>query len=164
MKSTGEVMGIDREVGMAFAKSQLAAGQEIPLAGSVFLSVRDADKEAILPLARELVALGFDLVATKGTAAFLQERDVPCSRVYKISEGRPHIKDKIENGEIAWIVNTSLGTRTTEDSYIIRRCALDYHLPYTTTVAGAQAMLQAIAHRRENELDVQAIQDYYATM
>ncbi len=164
MKSTGEVMGIDREVGMAFAKSQLAAGQEIPLAGSVFLSVRDADKEAILPIASDLVALGFDLVATKGTAAFLQERDVPCSRVYKISEGRPHIKDKIENGEIAWIVNTSLGTRTTEDSYIIRRCALDYHLPYTTTVAGAQAMLQAIAHRRENELDVQAIQDYYATM
>ncbi len=163
MKSTGEVMGIDREMGMAFAKSQMAAGQEIPLEGTVFLSVRDADKEAILPVARELAALGFELVATRGTAAFLQERGVPCARVYKISEGRPHIKDKIENNEIAWIVNTSLGTRTTEDSYIIRRCALDYRLPYTTTVAGAQAMLQAIAHRRRTGLEVQAIQEYYAT-
>ncbi len=164
MKSTGEVMGIDREVGMAFAKSQMAAGQDIPLDGTVFLSVRDADKQAILPIARELVRLGFDLIATKGTAAFLQEHDVPCTRVFKISEGRPHVKDKIENNEIAWIVNTSLGTRTTEDSYIIRRCALDFHLPYTTTVAGAQAMLQAIANRLAAELEVQAIQDYYASI
>ncbi len=161
MKSTGEVMGIDNELGLAFAKSQLAAGQKIPTSGNVLLSVRHPDKPAIVPIARQLVTLGFNLLATKGTAKVLLENNIPCSSVNKISEGRPHIKDKIQDHEIQWIVNTSLGTRTTEDSYIIRRCALDYHLPYTTTLAGAHAMVGAIAAFRKEGLSVKALQEYH---
>ncbi|MEW6429455.1 MAG: carbamoyl-phosphate synthase large subunit [Thermodesulfobacteriota bacterium] len=164
MKSTGEVMGIDTEPGLAFAKSQLAAGQKIPLAGNVLLSVRHADKPAIVPIARELVRLGFSLLATRGTARVLADNGIPCAPVHKVSEGRPHIKDKIQDREIQWIVNTSQGTRTTEDSYIIRRAALDYHLPYTTTITGAKAMVMAIASVQKKETGVQAIQEYYAAM
>jgi len=161
MKSTGEVMGIDNDLGLAFAKSQLAAGQKIPTSGNVLLSVRHPDKPAIVPIARQLVDLGFTLLATKGTAAVLLENNIPCTKVNKISEGRPHIKDKIQDKEIQWIVNTSMGTRTTEDSYIIRRSALDYHLPYTTTLAGAVAMVGAIAAFRQQGLTVKALQEYH---
>jgi carbamoyl-phosphate synthase large subunit len=161
MKSTGEVMGIDNDLGLAFAKSQLAAGQKIPTSGNVLLSVRHPDKPAIVPIARQLVDLGFSLLATKGTAAVLRENNIPCTKVNKISEGRPHIKDKIQDKEIQWIVNTSMGTRTTEDSYIIRRSALDYHLPYTTTLAGAVAMVGAIAAFRQQGLTVKALQEYH---
>ncbi|MFO7605689.1 MAG: carbamoyl-phosphate synthase large subunit [Desulfurivibrionaceae bacterium] len=161
MKSTGEVMGLDDSVGIAFAKSQLAAGQKIPEQGTVFISVRDMDKPAIVPIARELIEMGFSVVATGGTATYLAEQNLECARINKISEGRPHIHDKIHDKEIQWIVNTSMGTRTTEDSYIIRRAALDFHLPYTTTIAGAQAMTMAIAAVREADLEVKAVQEYF---
>ncbi|MDF1577021.1 MAG: carbamoyl-phosphate synthase large subunit [Desulfobulbales bacterium] len=161
MKSTGEVMGLDDSVGIAFAKSQLAAGQKIPEQGTVFISVRDMDKPAIVPIARELIEMGFSVVATGGTAAYLAEQNLACTKINKISEGRPHIHDKIRDKEIQWIVNTSMGTRTTEDSYIIRRAALDFHLPYTTTIAGAQAMTMAIAAVREADLEVKAVQEYF---
>ncbi|MDT8334888.1 MAG: carbamoyl-phosphate synthase large subunit [Desulfurivibrionaceae bacterium] len=161
MKSTGEVMGLDDSVGIAFAKSQLAAGQKIPEQGTVFISVRDMDKPAIVPVARELIEMGFSVVATGGTAAYLAEQNLACTKINKISEGRPHIHDKIRDKEIQWIVNTSMGTRTTEDSYIIRRAALDFHLPYTTTIAGAQAMTMAIAAVREADLEVKAVQEYF---
>ncbi|MFN2369019.1 MAG: carbamoyl-phosphate synthase large subunit [Desulfurivibrionaceae bacterium] len=161
MKSTGEVMGLDDSVGIAFAKSQLAAGQKIPEQGTVFISVRDMDKPAIVPIARELIEMGFSVVATGGTATYLAEQNLECARTNKISEGRPHIHDKIHDKEIHWIVNTSMGTRTTEDSYIIRRAALDFHLPYTTTIAGAQAMTMAIAAVREADLKVKAVQEYF---
>jgi len=103
----------------------------------------------------------FNILATHGTAKVLTENGIPCTMVNKVSEGRPHLLDKIRDHQIQWIINTSMGTRTTEDSYIIRRSALDYHLPYTTTVAGAIAMVQAMAAIRERPLEVKAVQDYY---
>jgi len=161
MKSTGEVMGIDDSFGLAFAKSQFAAGQPIPTGGTVLISVRHPDKPAIVPVAEKLIQLGFNLLATKGTATVLAENGITCAVVNKVSEGRPNLVDKIRDHQIQWIINTSMGTRTTEDSYIIRRSALDYHLPYTTTVAGAIAMVQAMAAIRERPLEVKAVQDYY---
>ena len=163
MKSTGEVMGLDDSVGIAFAKSQLAAGQKIPEKGNVFISVRDMDKPSILPIVRQLIELGFNILATSGTAGFLSEQRLACTQVNKISEGRPHIHDKINDDEIQWIVNTSMGNRTTEDSYIIRRAALDFHLPYTTTIAGAEAMTMAIAATRESEMKVKSVQEYFTS-
>ena len=161
MKSTGEVMGIDDTVGIAFAKAQIAAGQAIPDKGTVLISVRNADKPVVLTIARQLTELGFNLVATKGTATYLAKHDVPCERVFKISEGRPHILDKIQNKKIQWIINTSMGTRTTEDSYYIRRAALDYRLPYSTTTAGAEFMVKAIMALREKTIEVKALQNYF---
>ncbi len=161
MKSTGEVMGIDSSVGIAFAKSQLAAGQQLPAKGNVLISVRDADKAAVLPLAQRLLSLGFSILATSGTAAFLSEHNVDCSMVNKISQGRPHILDKVQDKQIQWIINTSLGSRTTEDSYSIRRSALDYHLPYSTTISGALSMVRALETLREKEIQVKAIQEYF---
>ena len=158
MKSTGEVMGIDDNLGLAIAKSQLAAGSKVPLAGNVFISVRDGDKAAMLPVARELVHLDFTIYATVGTAACLEEAGIPCQLINKISQGRPHILDKIRDGEIAWIVNTSLGKRTTEDSYSIRRAALDYHIPYTTTVSGAAALVKGMRELQQRRLEVQPVQ------
>jgi carbamoyl-phosphate synthase large subunit len=163
MKSTGEVMGLDDRLGLAFAKSQLAAGQKIPTGGTVFISVRHGDKPVVLPVARKLVELGFSIVATKGTARHLQENGVGCTQVHKVSEGRPHILDKIQDKAIQWIINTSLGTRTTEDSFSIRRAALSHHLPYTTTTAGAVSMAKAIATLRQQDLEVKAVQDYFSS-
>lgn len=161
MKSTGEVMGLDRSFGLAFAKSQVAAGQRIPDKGTVLFSMRNADKPAILPVAKQLAQLGFSIMGTKGTAEFLNNNGVTCSKINKISEGRPHILDKIQDHAIQWIVNTSMGTRTTEDSYTIRRAALDYHLPYTTTTAGAESMAGAIATLREQSMEVKSVQEYF---
>jgi carbamoyl-phosphate synthase large subunit len=154
-------MGLDDSVGIAFAKSQLAAGQKIPTSGNVFISVKHPDKPAIVPVARRLVELGFNILATRGTAQHLSDQGLACTPINKISEGRPHIHDKIQDKEVQWIINTSMGTRTTEDSYIIRRAALNFHLPYTTTVAGANAMVQAISATINTDLKVKAVQDYF---
>ncbi len=161
MKSTGEVMGIDDSLGLAFAKSQYAAGQPVPLEGTVLISVHGNHKQALLPVAKELVELGFNIMATKGTARVLKEHDVPCERVYKISEGRPHIMDKIQDKGIQWIINTSMGTRTKEDSFTIRRSALNFHLPYSTTIAGAISMSKAIATLKKQDTEVKSIQEYF---
>jgi carbamoyl-phosphate synthase large subunit len=158
MKSTGEVMGIDDNLGLAIAKAHLAAGSTLPLAGTVFISVRDGDKDAVLPIAKKLVELNFSVVATAGTAEFLQQHKVECEYVNKISQGRPHILDKVQDNQIAWIVNTSLGKRTTEDAYRIRRAALDFHIPYTTTITGAAAVVKAMQSVKENEIGVQPVQ------
>jgi carbamoyl-phosphate synthase large subunit len=119
------------------------------------------DKPAVAPIARELIGMGFKILASSGTATYLAAQNLACTRINKISEGRPHIHDKINDKEIQWIINTSMGNRTTEDSYIIRRAALYYHLPYTTTIAGAQAMTMAIAATRQAELSVKALQEYF---
>ncbi len=161
MKSTGEVMGLDSSLGIAFAKSQLAAGQKLPVRGNALISVRDADKGAILPLAKRLLDLGFSILATSGTASYLTEHGVACTMVNKISQGRPHLLDKVQDNQIQWIINTSMGSRTTEDSYTIRRSALDYHLPYTTTISGALSMVRALETVREREIQVRAIQEYF---
>jgi len=158
MKSTGEVMGIDDNLGLAIAKSQLAAGSKVPLSGNVFISVRDSDKKTIVAVAKELVELNFTLLATTGTAACLRGAGVPCQLVNKISQGRPHILDKIRDGEISWIINTSLGKRTTEDSYSIRRAALDYHIPYNTTASGAGALVKGMREMQSKLPGVQPVQ------
>lgn len=158
MKSTGEVMGIDDDLGLALAKGQLAAGSVLPLSGTVFISVRDSDKKTILAPARMLVDMDFTIVASHGTAEFLQSHDIPCEQVNKISQGRPHILDKMQDNDVAWVVNTSMGRRTTADSYTIRRASLELHVPYTTTATGAVAVVMAIKAMREKEIGVQPVQ------
>jgi carbamoyl-phosphate synthase large subunit len=160
MKSTGEVMGIDDNLGHAIAKAHLAVDFTLPTAGNVFISVRDGDKAAIIGVARALEELGFTVFATAGTAHALREEGITCTPINKISEGRPHILDKILDKEIAWIVNTSHGKRTTEDSYTIRRAAIDLHIPYTTTANGAQAMVIGMRAIKERELRVTPVQKF----
>ena len=164
MKSTGEVMGIDDNLGLALAKSQQAAGQKVPKSGCVFISVRRSDKENIVPVAQDLIKMGFSILATHGTADKLAEHGLSCERVNKISQGRPHILDKLKDGQVQWIVNTSSGSRTTEDSYFIRRAALNYHIPYTTTASGAVSMTQAIAALAEKEIGVKTVQEFSAAL
>ncbi|MBW6520286.1 MAG: carbamoyl-phosphate synthase large subunit [Desulfoarculaceae bacterium] len=158
MKSTGEVMGIDDNLGLALAKAQLASGVTLPSSGTVFISVRDGDKEGILEAARQLVEMDFTLLATRGTASYLAHHGVACAQVNKISEGRPHILDKLKDRQVAWVVNTSLGRRTTEDSYLIRRAALELRIPYTTTKSGAVSVVMAMQALRISTLGVQPIQ------
>ncbi len=160
MKSTGEVMGLDRSFEIAFAKSQLASGTRLPQAGQVFISVRNSDKDALLEPARELVALGFEIVATRGTASFLEENGVPAKRVNKVLEGRPHIVDAMKNGEIALMFNTTEGSKSIADSFEIRRSALTLKIPYYTTTAGAEAAVKAIAALRLGQLEVAPLQSY----
>jgi carbamoyl-phosphate synthase large subunit len=158
MKSTGEVMGIDDDLGLALAKGQLAAGSTLPTGGTVFISLRDNDKKTIIAPANTLVEMGFDIVATNGTAKFLKSHDIPCDPVNKISQGRPHIMDKMQDNQIVWVVNTSMGRRATEDSYSIRRSSLELHVPYTTTATGAVAVVMAMKAMREKEIGVQPVQ------
>lgn len=160
MKSTGEVMGIDDNLGLAIGKAHLAAGASLPDSGSVFISVRDNDKPSIVPAARALKELGFTIFATSGTALFLQESNIDCQQINKISQGRPHILDKIQDRDVVWIVNTSLGKRTTEDSYQIRRAAIDLHIPYTTTTNGAAALVSAMKEMRELPIGVKPVQKF----
>ena len=144
MQSTGEVMGVGRTFGEAFAKALLATGDELPAHGTVFVSVRDGDKQDTVGVSRDLHRLGYHLVATRGTAHALEAAGVRCRTVNKVLEGRPHIVDMLKNGEIDMIVNTTEGSRAIADSYTIRRSALQYRVPYFTTVAGARALVEAI--------------------
>ncbi|WP_140908753.1 carbamoyl-phosphate synthase large subunit [Cognatiluteimonas lumbrici] len=147
MRSTGEVMGVGRSFGAAFARAEEAASIRAPSAGKVFVSVRDPDKQRVLPVARDLIARGNTLVATRGTAAFLQANGLACEVVNKVIEGRPHIVDLIKNGEIAYIVNTTEGRQAIADSFSIRREALQARVTYSTTVAGAKALLHSLDFR-----------------
>ena len=144
MQSTGEVMGIGRTFGEAFAKALLAAGDELPAQGTVFVSVRDGDKHDTVEVSRDLRRLGYDIVATRGTARALDAAGVRCRTVNKVLEGRPHVVDMLKNGEIDMIVNTTEGSQAIADSYTIRRTALQYRVPYFTTMAGARALVEAI--------------------
>jgi carbamoyl-phosphate synthase large subunit len=147
MRSTGEVMGVGRSFGAAFARAHEAANIAQPVPGKAFLSVRDADKERLLAVATDLVRRGFSLVATGGTAAFLNARGVGCERINKVLEGRPHIVDLIKNGEIVFIVNTTEGKQAIADSFSIRREALQHRVLYSTTIAGARALLHSLDYR-----------------
>ncbi|MBF0480818.1 MAG: carbamoyl-phosphate synthase large subunit [Desulfovibrionaceae bacterium] len=162
MRSTGEVMGLDVSFGLAFMKSQLAAGQRLPLSGTVFISVNDQDKQAVLPAVEILRDCGFTITATKGTAAFLSSHGVPAKTVLKVFEGRPHVVDMIKNREIDLVINTALGKTTVRDSMTIRQTTLLYNIPYTTTVAGAKAMAQAVKEMIASGLEVKSLQEYYA--
>ena len=162
MKSTGEVMGIDADFPMAFAKAQLAAGTVLPMAGTVFLSVKDSDKPVILEAARELVAMGFNLIATDGTAKYLEGEGIAVARVNKVQQGRPHIVDRIKDGEVALIVNTTEGVQSLKDSASIRASALYGKIPYYTTASASVAATQAIAALAARPLEVRSLQSYYS--
>jgi carbamoyl-phosphate synthase large subunit len=162
MKSTGEVMGAGASFGHAFAKAWLGAGHKLPLAGAAFLSVHDQDKPALLPVARRLAELGFELVATAGTAAYLRAAGLTVRLALKVHEGRPHIGDQLINGEIALIVNTPLGRESHEDDTVIRRTALRYDIPCITTLSGAMAAAEGIAALRREGLSVASLQELHA--
>lgn len=161
MKSTGEVMGIDHDFGTAFAKAQLAAGTILPLQGSVFISVRDGDKPALVDAARRLIAMGFEVVGTTGTARFFEEHGIKVTRVNKVMEGRPHVVDAMKNGAIQLVFNTSEGAASIRDSFDLRRTALMNKIPYFTTVAGAKAAVRAIEALRAGSLAVEPLQAYF---
>jgi len=162
MKSTGEVMGIDSDFATAFAKSQLGAGTKIPQEGVAFVSVKDSDKAQILPGVQQLVELGFRVVATGGTQRYLADAGLPVEQVNKVAEGRPHIVDKIVDGDIALIFNTTEGWQSLKDSQSIRASALGAKVPYFTTAAASRAIAQAIAAMRSSHLEVRSLQDYYS--
>jgi carbamoyl-phosphate synthase large subunit len=161
MKSTGEVMGLDRNFGMAFAKAQAGAGGVLPRKGQVFLSVRDADKAALPPIAATLTALGFTLCATRGTAQSLDMAGIAVRVVNKVLEGRPHVVDHLQNGDIALVINTVGDKQSQIDSYSLRRTALEVRIPYYTTIAGARAAVTAIEALQREGLGVTALQDYH---
>lgn len=158
MKSTGESIGIDENFGLAFYKSQLSAGMDLPKEGKVFITVRDQDKKKIQPIAEKIHELGFDIVATRGTANSIL--GVPVERVKKVSQGTPNIKEAILNNEIDLIINTPSGKQASEDGYEIRRLAIELGIPYVTTLAGARAALNAIQAIKENEIGVKSLNDY----
>jgi carbamoyl-phosphate synthase large subunit len=160
MKSTGEVMGIDRNFAMAFAKAELAASSDLPTAGCVFISVRDEDKPQLEPIVRGLTGLGFSLIATRGTARHIEKFGVPCQIVSKVLEGSPHVVDAMRAGKVAMVINTP-DAHGTEDSFSIRRTALEMRLPYFTTMAGAKAAVEGIRALKLERFEVHALQDYH---
>jgi len=160
MKSTGEVMGLDRNFALAFAKSQLGAGVTLPLGGTVFISVKDRDKATLIPTAQKLVDMGFRLLATSGTARFLKEKGLPVDTVNKVVEGQPHIVDAMINGDVQLVFNTTEGAQALADSFSLRRTALTYNIPYYTTVAGARAAVESIAALKNGSLEVAPLQSY----
>ncbi|PPC99748.1 MAG: carbamoyl phosphate synthase large subunit [Hyphomicrobium sp.] len=160
MRSTGEVMGIDRDFAMAFAKSQMGAGQKLPDSGAVFVSVKESDKSRIVSPVRELAAMGFKVIATRGTKRFLEQNGIACDAINKVLEGRPHVVDAIKNGDIALVFNTTEGSKALSDSKDIRRSALHHHVPYYTTLAGAVAVTRAIKALKSDTLQVAPLQGF----
>jgi carbamoyl-phosphate synthase large subunit len=162
MRSTGEVMGIDRSFEVAFAKSQLGGGTRVPRKGTVFVSVREGDKSRILEAVRLLSSLGFKVMATSGTARFLVDSGVPAEKVNKVLEGRPHIVDAITNGDIQLVFNTTEGPQALADSRSLRRAALLHKVPYYTTLSGAVAAAQGIRAYLGGDLEVRTLQSYFS--
>jgi carbamoyl-phosphate synthase large subunit len=161
MRSTGEVIGLDRSFDMAFAKAQLGAGSKVPVKGVVFVSVRDADKPRIVPTMRILANLGFRIVATGGTLRLLQEEGIPAHRINKVLEGRPHVVDAIKNGEVQLVFNTTDGPKALDDSRSLRRAALLHKVPYYTTLSGAIAAAEGIKAYSDGDLEVRSLQSYF---
>ncbi|HEY2124829.1 MAG TPA: carbamoyl-phosphate synthase large subunit, partial [Chthoniobacterales bacterium] len=162
MKSTGEVMGMDADLGLAYAKSQMAAPPPLPKTGNVFVSVKDSDKEAIVPVVREFVRLGFGVIATSGTAAALTKARIKVTKVYKLREGRPNVLDRVKNGDINFIINTPSGKIPREDEVMIRNAALAKKIPIMTTVRAAQASANGIRSLQTNKVQVRSLQEYHA--
>lgn len=161
MKSTGEVMGIDRSFGIAFAKSQISTNQVFPTSGSVFISVNDEDKDAIIDIAKKLSQLGFNIISTRGTGDTLEEKGIKCHKVLKIREGRPNVLDMIKNGEIDLIINTPEGRIARSDGYYLRTAAVLHNVPSVTTISGASALVQGIQEMKSNsKVKVKPIQEY----
>jgi len=160
MKSTGEVMGIGATFAEAYAKAQLGAGVKLPASGKVFISVKDGDKKHIVTTAKRLYDQGFELVATRGTATYLQEKGIAVQVVNKVLEGRPHIVDAIKNNEICMVINTTHGAQAVADSYSIRRNTLINNVAYYTTISGARAAVEGIIATSKSKLEVTSIQEY----
>jgi len=161
MKSTGEVMGLDTDFATAFAKSQLGSGTRVPTAGTVFVSVREDDKDRIVESMRALTNAGFKIIATSGTQRHLNDHGVPAAKINKVLEGRPHIVDVIKNGGVQLVINTTEGAQALADSRSLRRAALLHKVPYYTTLAGAMAAAEAIVAYAAGELTVRPLQDYF---
>jgi carbamoyl-phosphate synthase large subunit len=162
MKSTGESMGVADSFGWAFAKAQMGVGGGLPLEGAVFLSVNDNDKPTLLPIVRRLAALGFRLLGTSGTAAYLSANGLPTEMVFKVNEGRPNAVDHIVNGEIDLVINTPLGKASFFDEAALRRAVVAYGVPYATTLSAASAMVEAIQAMREEQVTVRSLQEWHA--
>ena len=160
MRSTGEVMGIDRDFGMAFAKSQIGSGSRIPTEGSVFVSVKDSDKDKILNPVSDLFSLGFDIYATHGTAEFLNNNNIQTKKINKVLQGSPHIVEMISEKKISLVLNTTETPQAIKDSKSIRRSALESETPYYTTVSGANAVVMAIKAIKNNEMSIKTIQSF----
>ncbi|MEW5807233.1 MAG: carbamoyl-phosphate synthase large subunit [Acidobacteriota bacterium] len=161
MKSTGEVMGISKSFGNAFAKAQISAGTPLPVSGRAFISVNDNDKKNVIPIAKGLISLGFNLIATRGTCAYLRESGLECDMVYKVKEGRPNIVDLMKNGEINLIINTPLGKESYFDEPAIRKTATQRGIPCITTLSGGAAAVMGIESLLKEELQVKTLQEYY---
>jgi len=161
MKSTGEVMGIDKNFGLAFAKSQMAADNTLPISGTIFISVNDKDKPKIIQIAKKLADMGFKIVATNGTSKILTEHNIPCSKVFKVYEGRPNIVDLIINGEIALVINTPLGKASKFDEKSIRSIAIERRIPVITTIAAAKAAIEGIEAIKNQEISIKPLQEYH---
>ena len=161
MRSTGEVMGIDTDFGKAFAKAELAAGQVLPLSGTVFVSMNDRDKQAIVPVVKDFLELGFKVSATINTRKVLWENGVKVDMELKLHEGRPNILDAIKNQAVQLAIITPSGEESRSDGILIRRSALAYKIPIITTIAGAKATVAAIRSLKETDIEVKALQDYY---
>lgn len=163
MKSTGEVMGIDVDLGLAYAKSQMAAPPPLPKRGRVFVSVKDADKEAVIPVAREFLKLGFEIISTSGTAEALTKAKIKVTKVFKIHEGRPNVLDRIKNGDINFIINTPSGKIPREHEVVIRNAALAAKIPIMTTVRAALASANGIRSLQKRKVQVRSLQEYHAS-
>jgi carbamoyl-phosphate synthase large subunit len=161
MKSTGEVMGIDLDFASAYMKSQIAAGQQIPKSGNVFISVHDRDKRDIVFIAKKLKMLGFHVYASSGTAAVLEKNNIPAKVLPKISEGRPNILDLMKDGKIQMVINTPSGRIPRQDEVKIRSQVILYNIPYTTTICGAQATVNGIEMLMKKDLEVKSLQEYH---
>ncbi len=164
MKSTGEVMGIDADLGLAYAKAQMAAPPALPKRGNVFISVKDSDKERVVPLARDYIALGFGIIATSGTAQTLTDAGIPVTHVFKLREGRPHVLDRIKNGDVQLIINTPSGKIPREDELKMRSGGRALKIPIITTMRAAHASVRGIASLQKSQLQVRTLQEYHATM
>jgi carbamoyl-phosphate synthase large subunit len=164
MKSTGEVMGGAGSFGMAFVKAMLGAGQRLPEDGAVCITVNNEDKNEVLPIAQGLAELGFQIIGTRGTAAYLRAHGVDCSVVFKVNEGRPSLADEIVNRKISMVINTPHGRESFFDDKAVRRAAMMAGVPCITTITGAAAALEAIRALKTEGLDVRALQDYYAAV
>ena len=162
MKSTGEVMGVGKTFGEAYAKAQRAASVKLPKSGNVFISIRESDKPKVIPIARDLLSKGFKLVATRGTAKALADAGIECKVINKVYEGRPHVVDMIKNGELQFIINTTEGKKAIADSFTIRRQALQDQVTYTTTISGAWATCSALGE--ETATTVNALQALHKTL
>jgi len=161
MKSTGEVIGFDTHLGSAYAKAESGAGHSLPVEGTIFISVNDSDKIDIIPMARDFKELGFDIMATEGTAQLLSENGVPANPIFKVGEGRPNVVDAIKNGDVQLVVNTPLGAQSRFDEYEIGRSAIRYKVPVITTISGAQAAVRGIRNIKSGSIKYRSLQEVF---